>query len=46
LVALPKEKNITINGKPMNLKKYQPVKGKNENNVYQFPSGDFKIQTL
>jgi alpha-L-rhamnosidase len=46
LVALPKGKNITINGKPMNLKKYQPVKGKNENNVYQFPSGDFKIQTL
>jgi len=46
LVALPKGKNITVNGIPLNLKKYQLVKGENGNNIYQFPSGNFNIQTL
>jgi alpha-L-rhamnosidase len=45
LVALPEGKNISVNGKPLNFKKYQPVNGKKENNVFQFPSGNFNIQS-
>ena len=45
LVVLPKGKSITVNGIPLNLKKYVQVTGENGNTFYQFPSGNFYIQS-
>lgn len=45
LVALPKGKNITVNGVKLDVKKYVPANSNNENAFYQFPSGNFNIQT-
>lgn len=45
LVALPDGKNISVNGKPLTFKKYQPAEGKYSTTLYNFPSGSFNIQT-
>lgn len=45
LVAMPKGKNITVNGLKLNMKKYLSINSNNENTFYQFPSGNFNIQT-
>jgi alpha-L-rhamnosidase len=45
LVALPEGKNISVNGKPLNFKKHQSAEGKADSQLYQFPSGNFNIQS-
>ena len=45
LVALPKGKNITVNGLKLDMKKYTPGNSNSENTFYHFPSGNFHIQT-
>lgn len=45
LVALPKGKKITVNGLPLDRKKYIAVTSNEKNNFYRFPSGNFKILT-
>ena len=44
LVALPKGKNITVNGKKLNEKKYTPVRSEGQITLHHFPSGSFNIQ--
>lgn len=44
LVALPSGKNIRVNGKAFDEKKYVPVRREGETILYHFPSGNFEIQ--
>jgi alpha-L-rhamnosidase len=46
LVALPNRKNITVNGKPINFKKFPSAIGNNDTTFYHFPSGNFNILAL
>jgi alpha-L-rhamnosidase len=45
LVALPDDKNISVNGKPLTFNKYQSADGNYGTTLYSFPSGSFNIQT-
>lgn len=46
LVALPKGKNIIVNGDKLNEKKYTPVRSEGEITLHLFPSGSFNIQEM
>jgi len=45
LVALPKGKDITVNGITLDMKKYTPADSNREYTFYHFPSGNFDIHT-
>lgn len=43
LVALPKGKNITVNGVKLSLKNFKSANNNNETLLYHFPSGTFNV---
>jgi len=46
LVALPKGKNIKVNGVKLNIEKYVPANSNSKSTLYHFPSGNFQIEAL
>ena len=43
-VALPKGKNITVNGVKLSLKNFKSTSNNSETTLYHFPSGTFNVQ--